>query len=236
MKLHLFSSGTILAWKHLLERGAPEGVRISVPVPFYLVEHEKGFVLFDTGQQVPEQEFSADAPFIPRVKLEDRAVVQLKKYGVQPEMIKYIVLSHHHSDHSQGLPDFPGVPCIVRKEELQYPYMRQLKEQDPDREWIHPEDSLDLFGDGSVSCIPTPGHTLGHQSLLLVTAADRNVLLAGDAAYTEAALKQSPPDAEKDHPYWRTIGMFQKFINDTGLQIITGHDPDVWESLQKQYP
>ena len=120
MKLHLFSSGTILAWKHLLVRGAPEGVRITVPVLFYLIEHNNEFVLFDTGQQMPGKEFPADSLFIPQVSPEDRAVVQLKNYGVEPDMIKYIVLSHHHSDHSQGLQDFPGVPCVIRKDELTY--------------------------------------------------------------------------------------------------------------------
>jgi hypothetical protein len=49
-----------LAWKHLLVRGAPEGIRITVPVPFYLIEHNGEFVLFDTGQQVPEKEFPAE--------------------------------------------------------------------------------------------------------------------------------------------------------------------------------
>ena len=235
MKLHLFSSGTITAWKHLLVRGAPEGIRISVPVPFYLLEHNDEFVLFDTGQQVPEQPFSDDAPYIPHVKPEDRAVVQLKKYGVSPERIKYIVLSHHHADHSQGLPDFPGVPCVVRNEEFQYGAMKRLKEQDPGRDWIHPEEDFDLFGDGHASCIPTPGHTLGHQSLLLVSDDSRIILLAADAAYTEEALKQTPLEAEKENPYWRTIGMFRKFMQD-GAQIITGHDPEIWEILQKQYP
>ena len=67
MKLHLFSSGTIIAWKHLLVRGAPKEVRITVPVPFYLIEHNNEFVLFDTGQQVPEKPVSNDSNFIPQV-------------------------------------------------------------------------------------------------------------------------------------------------------------------------
>ena len=234
MKLHLFSSGTILAWKHLLVRGAPEGIRIMVPVPFYLIEYEEGLVLFDTGQQVPKIQLPEDASFISYVTPEERAVEQLKKYGIKPEMIKYIVLSHHHADHSQGLPDFPGVPCIVRKEELQYSYMKRLKEQESDREWIHPEGTLDLFGDGAVNCIPTPGHTLGHQSLLLAMDHSGSVLLTSDAAYTEIALEQHPPEEEKDHPYWQTIGMFRKFRADGG-KIITGHDPEQWKNLQKQY-
>ena len=235
MKLHLFSSGTIIAWKHLLVRGAPKEVRITVPVPFYLIEHNNEFVLFDTGQQVPEKPVSNDSNFIPQVTSEERAVVQLKKYGVEPERIKCIILSHHHADHSRGLTDFPGVPCVLRKEELEYPFMKRLIEQDSEREWIHPEGCLDLFGDGCVISLPTPGHTLGHQSLLLVSDDSRRILLAADAAYTEIALNQTPPQEEKDDLYWQTIGMFRKFRND-GVQIITGHDPETWDSLQKQYP
>lgn len=234
MKLHLFSSGTITAWKHLLVRGAPEGVRIVVPVPFYLIEHEKGLVLFDTGQQIPQRRLPDDASFISHVSEEDRAVLLLKKRGVEPEKIKYIILSHHHSDHTEGVPDFPAALCIIRKEELQYSPMKELKQQNSDREWIHPEGNFDLFGDGSVICIPTPGHTLGHQSLLLRLDDGKQVLLTADAAYTEAALKQIPPEHEKALPYWKTIGMFRKFMAE-GVQMITGHDPEVWNDLQKQF-
>ena len=235
MKLHLFSSGTIIAWKHLLVRGAPTGVRITVPVPFYLIEHKNEFVLFDTGQQIPEKIFTDDSPFIPQLTSEDRAVIQLKKYGIGPERIKCIILSHHHADHSRGLTDFPGVPCVLRKEELEYSFMKRLIEQDSEREWIHPVGNFDLFGDGCVISIPTPGHTHGHQSLLLRSDDRRRILLAADAAYTEIALNQTPPQEEKDEPYWQTIGMFRKFRND-GVHIITGHDPEMWEALQKQYP
>lgn len=234
MKLHLFSSGTITAWKHLLVRGAPEGERIIVPVPFFLIEHEKGLVLFDTGQQIPRQVLPDDAAFISHVTEEDRAVSLLKKHGVEPEMIKYIILSHHHADHSEGVPDFPDAVCVVRKEELQYSFMKELKRQNPEREWIHPEGNFDLFGDGSVICIPTPGHTIGHQSLLLRLDDGRQVLLAADAAYTEAALNQPPPEQELDSPYWQTIGRFRKYMAE-GIQVITGHDPAVWEDLQKQF-
>lgn len=234
MKLHLFSSGTIIAWKHLLVRGAPEGVRITVPVPFYLIEHEKGLVLFDTGQQVPKRVFSGDESFIPVMTAEDRAVSQLKKRGIAPEMISYIILSHHHSDHIQGLPDFPEVPCIIREEELQYGPMKEIKRMDPGRKWIHPEGNPDLFGDGSIVCIPTPGHTLGHQSLFLTFEDGKRILLTADAAYTETALSQFPPEKEKDLPYWNTIETFRKFLKD-GVQIITGHDPETWQKLKEQY-
>lgn len=234
MKLHLFSSGTILGWKHLLVRGAQKGVRLVVPVPFYLIEHEKGLVLFDSGQRVPAKAYPEDAPFIPQMTEQDRAVSLLKKHRVAPEMIKYLILSHHHSDHVQGVPDFPGAVGVIQKNELEYSAVAQLKEMTPGRKWLHPEGEFDLFGDGRICCIPTFGHTAGHQSLLLNFDDGRSVLLAADAAYTEAALTYNIPEEAKEQPYWQSICLLRRYRAE-GTLVITGHDPDVWPDLQRRF-
>lgn len=233
MKLHLFSSGTITAWKHLLIRGEQEGIRISVPVPFYLLEHKKGLFLFDTGQQVPTVEYSDDANFIPVLTDEERAVNLLQKRGILPGDLSGIILSHHHSDHTEGLPDFPGVPRYIREEELHYFGIREMVRKEPEK-WNFPKGKSDLCGDGEILLIPTPGHTAGHQSLLLTLDSGEKVLLTADAAYTETALRQTPPETEKTLPYWNTIRKFRNYA-ENGVRIITGHDPGPWQKLQSEF-
>lgn len=234
MKLHLFSSGTITAWKHLLVRGAEKGIRIPVPVPFYLLEHRKGLFLFDTGQQVPAAAPAENANFIPVLTDRERAVNLLKERGIGRGDLSGIILSHHHGDHIDGLPDFPGVKRLIRKEELCSPRIRDMAGSGRE-EWIFPEGEYDLCGDGEIMLIPTPGHTAGHQSLLLALDNGEKVLLTADAAYTETALSQEPPENEADLPYWKTIRYFRSCAA-RGIRIITGHDPDCWDQLQDLFP
>ena len=233
MKLHLFSSGTITAWKHLLVRGAEEGIRISVPVPFYLLEHRNGLFLFDTGQQVPAVPLPENASFIPVLSDRERAVNLLQERGIKPGDLSGIILSHHHSDHIEGLPDFPGIPRYLRQEELNYSGIRKMTETDG-AQWIFPKGEFDLCGDGEILLIPTPGHTAGHQSLLLTLDDGQKIMLTADAAYTEDVLHQFPDEKEKNLPFWNTIQMFRDLAK-KGVRIITGHDPNTWNQLKNEF-
>ena len=234
MKLHIFSSGRISCRKHLLVRGAPEDEHFSVPVPFYLLEHSQGVFLFDTGQQVPSAPLPQEAAFIPVIRDEERAVNQLKARGISAGDISGIILSHRHSDHVEGLSDFPGVQCFVRREELDAPELADAAARDR-RRWIHPQGVHDLCGDGKILLIPTPGHTAGHQSLLLTLDNGERVLLTADAAYTEAALQDTPPAGEEELPYWTTLEKIRA-LGREGVRIITGHDPESWPLLQALFP
>jgi glyoxylase-like metal-dependent hydrolase (beta-lactamase superfamily II) len=231
MKLHLFSSGSIITWKHLLLHGTPPGIRMEVPVPFYLLEHRKGLFLFDSGQQIPQKKLPDDADFITVLEDSGRAVNQLRQCGILPEDISGIILSHHHGDHISGIRDFPQVPCYVRKEELEYKGVAERLEANS-RPLIFPEKEFDLCGDGEIILIPTPGHTRGHQSLLLRLDDGRKVLLAADAAYMLESLDQTPPQDSAEQPYWRSIGLLNHY-RQHGVRIITGHDPEDWNNLKK---
>ena len=97
--------------------------------------------------------------------------------------------------------------------------------------------TIDLFGDGSVRLVSTPGHAAGHQSVLLKL--DRGELLVmGDAAPTEAILEgQARPMIEDDHHRaersLREIRAYQKLT--PNALLIPGHDSDAWNELQPVY-
>lgn len=236
MKLHCLQSGFIKTWRHLLEIDAAVGERLIVPIPFYLIEHPQGRVLFDTGQRLPASPPDQDGNYVVLLTPEERAVAQLRRAGFMPESVTHIVLSHAHGDHVDGLPELPEVKCYLQRKEAETPAGQALLKANFRKQWLLQDGELDLFGDGMIRLLPTYGHTPGHQSLQLSFADGRKILLAADAAYTELALKQHPRnEQEQQRPYWQTIVRLQQ-LQAEGVSIITGHDPTTWADWQRQFP
>ena len=156
-------------------------VRSSLPIPSYLIEHPKGRALFDTGMH-PQCRTDAAGRLGERVARifgfqeygpKDDVKSRLELIDRDPGKVDYIVNSHLHFDHAGGNELVPNATMVVQKREWQ-------AAQDPetaakvgffraDFDHGHPVKQVDgehdLFGDGSVVCLPTYGHTPGHQSL-----------------------------------------------------------------------
>ena len=97
--------------------------------------------------------------------------------------------------------------------------------------------AFDLFGDGSVRVVFTPGHTLGHLSVVLRTAG-REVLLAGDAMFLERTLRERhPPHRMADeHLFRRSLREIQLYTRGApDALIIPGHDMEHWRQLEELY-
>jgi glyoxylase-like metal-dependent hydrolase (beta-lactamase superfamily II) len=224
----------------------------NVPVPYYLIEHEKGYVLFDSGhnkntiddpKSLPEGIFAAYNP----ADFGDGYVLDsLKKAGVKPEDIVYHVCSHLHFDHAGGVGLFPNATYVVQRQELHYafvpdPFMKAayLREDfDKDVNWLlldgWNDNRYDLFGDGKFIIYYTPGHTPGHQSLLVNLEEDAPMLLAADACYTEENLKDLKLSglAADNTTYINTLMTFRD-MQKRGIKVVTGHDPEAWKSVKK---
>ena len=185
------------------------------PVNVFAVVHPDGVLVFDTGQSAA----AARPGFLPwwhpylrlaRFELtrEDEAAEQLRTLGIDPAAVRWVVLSHLHTDHVGGIGAFPQAEVIVSRVEWnlarglrgrlrgyvqrQLPTEPRLARFDGPRVGPLPC-SEDLAGDGTLLLVPTPGHTAGHMSVL-VRAGDRVYLLAGDLAHTVAELEVTAPD------------------------------------------
>jgi glyoxylase-like metal-dependent hydrolase (beta-lactamase superfamily II) len=172
------------------------GTKVSVPYFFYLIEHPRGRVLFDSGVHPalsgdPRSRLGAMADaFVLELGPDDHVEGQLKAADLSPADIDCVVQSHLHFDHAGGLEQVPGVPVYLQAAELEFArkppvyqhvmYVQQDFSHDID--WRLLEGDHDLFGDGSVRILSTPGHTAGHQSLM-VTSNGRSIILLADAAY-----------------------------------------------------
>lgn len=216
----------------------PGGI-VYAPYFLYLIEHPRGSILFDTGVN-PEMARDIVAYMGPagegvdlRMTEEDAVIGRLALIGKDPGQITHIVESHLHYDHAGGLEFFPGLPVYVQQDELEYAFDPPVYQADTyiekdfggDVDWQPVKGEFDLFGDGSVVMIPTPGHTKGHQSLL-VQLDSHPVLLCADAANTPwvmeenllPGLVESPPDVI------RTYELLRQIRDERGAELILAHD------------
>jgi glyoxylase-like metal-dependent hydrolase (beta-lactamase superfamily II) len=149
----------------------------------YLVKHDNGYLLWDTGH-------SMQAPNVaPKVSVVD----QLAQLNVKPDQIKYVGISHFHADHTGQVDSFPKATLLIGAKEweaITAPKPAQGVNFKPFEHWIKGEGKVepqaadkDVFGDGSVIVLRTPGHTPGHQALLVKLAQMGPVILSGDAVH-----------------------------------------------------
>lgn len=257
--------GRLTARLRAVGLGTPKSDWLWIPAPAFLVEHPgAGAVLIDTGlhpqaQADPRRHMGWLSAWLYdfRIAAEQSLHAQLRAAGVEPERLAWIVMTHLHADHASGLPALPGARVIVDQGEWAFARGRASVREGYERahldsraSWfvvdhegpaarpLGPFDrTLDLFGDGSVQLLSTPGHTAGHQSVLVRTGA-REVLLAGDAAYTERTLTEGvmPGIAHDEQAFRRSLEQIQRYIAQTPDALaIPGHDPDAWARLEDLY-
>jgi glyoxylase-like metal-dependent hydrolase (beta-lactamase superfamily II) len=205
LRLYAFHAGGELVPMSVLSPFAEHpGEIVEIPYFFYLVQHDQGNVLFDTGAHPslatnPSARLGAAAElFEIRMAETDGAVDQLSTIGIKPEDIHYVVQSHLHYDHAGGLEFFPSAPVLAQRTELAFARQPPIYQRDiyvpadfkDVKDWHQLEGEHDLFDDGRIIALPTPGHTPGHQSLL-VRLAGQTVILVADAAYMRASLEES---------------------------------------------
>jgi N-acyl homoserine lactone hydrolase len=188
---------------HVFENEVDVGVPHDDPVHCYLIHHAtKGWFLFDTGisdfvASMPNGWQAGDAAEgVHWTRPKGTVLSQLAAIGVKPSDIHMIGLSHSHPDHMGNIEEFPDAILYVQKDEYEFAFSPgHLLQQPPGQPWVswrkeHPVKLLigdtDVFGDGSVMLIATPGHTPGHQSCMVHLPQTGWVILTGDAFHKGA--------------------------------------------------
>ncbi|MGX1323358.1 N-acyl homoserine lactone hydrolase [Bradyrhizobium sp. USDA 377] len=177
------TAGDISRWTP----GLNEGKTMDFVDSCYLVKHAKGWFLWDTGiadavAAMPNGLAPADPKAVTWRRPKTLAA-QLEQLGVKPDDIKAMAVSHTHPDHTGNVELFPQAMLYVQKVEYDWPGANNEPRFKPS----HPVEQLvgdkDVFGDGSVTILSTPGHTPGHQSLLVKLPKTGAVVLSGDAVH-----------------------------------------------------
>ncbi|EIG63275.1 N-acyl homoserine lactonase family protein [Bradyrhizobium sp. WSM1253] len=177
------TAGDISRWTP----GLNEGKTMDFVDSCYLVKHAKGWFLWDTGiadavAAMPNGLAPADPKAVTWRRPKTLAA-QLEQLGLKPGDVKMMAVSHTHPDHTGNVELFPQATLYVQKAEYDWPGANNEPRFKPS----HPVELLagdkDVFGDGSVTILSTPGHTPGHQSLLVKLPKTGAVVLSGDAVH-----------------------------------------------------
>lgn len=219
---------------------------LTYPVPIFVIEHPSGLVAVDAGLHPDLARDSSrlgplDGVF--RVHLPadgtGTAGALLRSSGLDPNEVDQVVLTHLHFDHAGGLVEFPNARVVVQAAEW--------AARDDDRmvgsgaynpsDINHGHDRLeisgdhDLFGDGTVTCLLTDGHTAGHQSVR-VRSEVGTFVICGDCCYLRRTLvdEHLPPfGANRQHQLASVRRMRVEAA--LGATLIFGHDPEQWSAI-----
>jgi N-acyl homoserine lactone hydrolase len=241
------------------------GPRVDTPVPAFLVEHPgAGLVLVDVGLHPsvavdPKQNFGRLNAWALKPEMTQNQAVpaRLRALGFEPSSVRTILMTHLHVDHASAMSEFPAATFLFAEREwaaaseggprdgyIQRQYDHAFDYRIVDFEGGEYVDSfatfgraIDVFGDGSVRCVYTPGHTLGHMSVVL-RLRGREALIAGDAAYTRSTLANGdvPYQCADEHLYRRSLREVQIYEQQTpDALVIPGHDQQAITELDELY-
>lgn len=229
--------------------------RIRVPVPVFFIDHPGGRLLFDAGMHPaagtdPEGRLGILSRFFDVEYTPDEHVTsRLAAIDVDVSTIDRLVLSHLHFDHAGGAELVPNARLVVQRREWEAGADADLAARcsfdTKDYRLGHDVELVDgehdVFGDGRVVCLPTHGHTPGHQSLRVRLDDGREVVLCADACYLRRNLDEMRlPSVVFDEAMMRTSLERLAALRAAGATMIYGHDPEAWpqapSQLQPQAP
>ena len=271
LRIHTIQTGTVgIKSKQL--RGDGRGTRrllntlvdktwVRVPIYAWVIEHPEGIIVVDTGETAMTARkgyFPQWHPFLRQtankfsVGPEDEIGVQLMNLGIAPGDVRWVVLTHMHTDHAGGLYHFPRAEILVARKE--YEAARglngRLQGYLPHRwpRWFNPRlvdftleavspfpSSFPLTKANDVILLPTEGHSNGHLSVL-VREEQHSVFLAGDTSYTEQLMLEQAVDgvSPNEQAARQTLKCILEYVKMTPTVYLPSHDPEAKERLSQR--
>jgi N-acyl homoserine lactone hydrolase len=205
---------------------AYNGVKIQLVFSCYLIKHGDDYLVWDSGHSM-----SAGA-VAPKTSLVDL----LSKVGLKPEQIKYVGISHYHGDHVGQVGSLPQSTLLIGKADWDVvtdPKMSAVGNPAAFANWIGGDGKMeavpldkDVFGDGTVVMLNTPGHTPGHHSLLVKLKDMGYVLISGDLVhFRENYETNGVPSFNTDRSETlASIDRFKKIAANLKATVIIQHD------------
>jgi 4-pyridoxolactonase len=236
-KVRLLDSGTLVIDQSHITWNVGCGTPVRFPVYSVLIEHSDGVFMFDTGydlglvnQVLPfEEPEQTDAQTLP---------AQLAKCGFEPKDIDALINSHLHFDHCGGNKHLVNATTYLHHDEL-----KEARSPEPferlgyaDKSFDHPRAKFELLeGDvhlaDGIHLFHTPGHTIGHYSMLVELEQGRPLLFMADASYTAAAFENDQQAGFHYDPVAgvRSIRRIKRLAREWGAEVIFTHDSEAFK-------
>jgi glyoxylase-like metal-dependent hydrolase (beta-lactamase superfamily II) len=200
----------------------------------FAIEHPEGLVVVDAGQdpdfKIPAWDLYGRVAVRFDATDADRLDARLREAGLDPAAVAHHVFTHLHVDHV-GAGPLPGARVLINADEWSAAsapgarlrgYLRTGMKDPTTVAGDH-----DLYGDGTIRLLATPGHTAGHQSVLVTPAEGPRVLITGDAVYSEAALLERRIDGVGVSPKRAraSIDRLRELCSESPTVVVVTHDP-----------
>ena len=240
MKLWLLDTGSIVIDHAQLMWNIGGGTPVRIPSYGLLVEHDEGLFVFDTGFDY--EHTNAVLPFELPEQTQDQTIpAQLRLCGFEPRDVRTLVNSHLHFDHVGGNKHLPDATVVVHEKELAQARNCQPFERFgySDRSWDHERARFEtISGDVEVAkglrMFETPGHTIGHYSLLVTPGSAKPMVFAFDVVYTREALEKGVQPGFHIDPIAgvKSIARVKQVAEEAGADIFFSHDMDAWRGYK----
>ncbi|HEX5468250.1 MAG TPA: N-acyl homoserine lactonase family protein [Gaiellaceae bacterium] len=272
-KIHAIQTGTVAvtaAWREGVGHGRRRLLHTildqewTAPLPIYAfaIEHSEGVIVVDTGEDAR----ASQPGYFPRwhpgvrafrewVEPQQEIGPQLERLGIRPRDVRWVVMTHLHTDHAGGLHHFPDNEILVTRAELEFAagFRGRSRGYVANKHWpasfdprvleLEPEplgpfpESLPLTDAGDVVIVPLPGHTPG-QIGVLIEQGDHTVLLAGDSSYTEDSMLRGRADGvgADDREEQITHERIRAYAADNPTVYLVAHDPETAVRLAERRP
>jgi 4-pyridoxolactonase len=237
-RVRLLDSGTLVIDQSHITWNIGCGTPVRFPVYSVLIEHADGLFMFDSGYDL--ELVNEVLPFeLPEQTAEQTVPGQLAKCGFKPEDVDALINSHLHFDHCGGNKHLSAATTYLHRDEL-----RQARTPEPferlgyaDKGFDHPDAKFSLLeGDvefaKGIHLFHTPGHTVGHYSLLVELAGSRPLLFMADVSYTPAAYANDQQAGFHNNPVdgVRSIRRIKRLAKEWDAEVVFTHDMDVFRT------
>lgn len=243
-QLYIFDCGTVRLESLDMFNIKPEESDVrELFVPCYLIRHDKGILFWDGGLPKAvvgtQPDENAEGP----IMRYDRWIIdQLADMDLTPADITYAAYSHLHFDHAGAANELVANTVLMQQAEWD-------KAFDKGPEFVDTslfaglktaklqliEGDFDVFGDDSVRLIYTPGHTPGHQSLLVMLENTGPIVLSGDLYHTRAnrTLRRVPTFNYNAEQTLESMDKIDKLLAQHGATLWIEHDKELADTLKK---
>jgi len=213
-------------------------------VPCYIIEHEKGRMLWDGGLPSATAETKGWQGEGMQLRLDRTLAEQMAEINLNMSSFDLIAFSHMHFDHVGVANEVEGATLLIQKTEYEAAFADKVnipavkpaiysKLKDAKRVLL--EGDYDVFGDGKVRIISAPGHTPGHQVLFLDLANTGPIVLSGDLYHLAISRRERrvPTFNTDAQATLKSMDRVEAFLKETGAHLWIEHELAWFEQLEK---